>query len=321
MNSIRDKRILVTGAAGFIGSNLTDELLKIGVDVIGIDNLFNGIMENLKEALKNPNFSFHKVDIRDEKKILDICKDIDIIYHEAAFVSVPESIKDPIKCNDININGTLNLLECGRKLDIDALVFASSGAVYGETDLLPMKEKNVALPLSPYGASKLACEHYLHSYFKIYGLNTIALRYLNVYGPRQIISPYSGVIAKWIGRINRNEDLIIYGDGEQLRDFIYIKDVIEANLLAATSKDSIGGENFNIGIGNPININYLANIMKQQTNSEHLKIIYTEARIGDIRDGTTDTSKAKKILKFKPKYSIENGIKDYLEWLKEKETE
>ena len=184
-----------------------------------------------------------------------------------------------------------------------------------------MKEKNVALPLSPYGASKLACEHYLHSYYKIYGINTIALRYLNVYGPRQIISPYSGVIAKWIGRINRNEDLIIYGDGEQSRDFIYIKDVIEANLLATTSKNSIGGEIFNIGIGNPININYLANIMKQQTNSEHLKIIYTEARNGDIRDGTTDTSKAKEILKFKPKYSIENGIKDYLKWLKEKETE
>lgn len=305
----------MTGAAGFIGSSIIEELLKIDVKVIGIDNLFNGRLENLKNAFNDQNFKFYKADIRDLAFLLKISKDIDIILHEAAFASVPDSIESPISCNDINVNGTLNILECARTYDMDALIFASSAAVYGEIMEFPWKENMNLIPISPYGASKLACEKYLYTYYKIYGLNTISFRYLNVYGPKQDISPYSGVISKWLGRINRNEDLIIYGDGEQKRDFIYIKDIVDVN-IKAISKKNIGGEVFNIGTGTQITINKLANIMKQLWGNKNIGFKYTKPRLGDIREGTADISKVKKLLDFESKYDIYSGLEDYINWFK-----
>jgi len=308
-------KILVTGAAGFIGSNLTDTLLEKGAHVIGLDNLFNGRMENLEVALQNPNFTFHKADIRDSGFLLDVCEDIDIIYHEAAFTSVPQSIKMPISCNEVNVGGTLNILNAARVRDVEVIIFASSSSVYGDTPTLPKREIMSLIPISPYGAAKLACEKYLYVYFKVYGLNTVALRYFNVYGPRQKDSTYSGVIPIWLGRIYRNENPIVFGDGEQRRDFTYIKDVVDANLLAGAAKN-ISGEVFNIGASSPITVNKLAVIMKKVCGKEHLGVDHTDPRPGDIQDSFADIVKAKRILKFEPKFNIQTGLKAYTEWSK-----
>jgi len=313
--SFEKKKILVTGAAGFIGSNLIDELLKLGASVIGIDNLFNGNLMNLENALKKSEFVFYKADIRDFNFLLSICEDIDIIYHLAAFTSVPDSIVMPCSCNDINISGTFNVLECGRIKDVNTIIFSSSGAVYGETKTLPMKENMPTDPISPYGVSKLAGEKYLFQYSKSFGLNTISLRYQNVYGPRQDMSPYSGVISKWLGNLQRNEKLLIYGDGEQIRDFVYIKDVIDANFKAALSKN-VAGEVFNIGSDTKITINELAYTMKELWGHSEVEIEYNDPRPGDIKKGYADITKARKFLNYVPKYDIHSGINDYIYWIK-----
>ena len=310
--SFKGKRVVVTGAAGFIGSNLTDKLLELGAEVIGIDNLFSGRLDNLEEAFKNKNFDFQKGDVRDLNFLLDIFNDIDIIYHEASFVSVPQSVKMPSSCNDFNVNGILNILNAARKKDIDDIIFASSASVYGDTPTLPKTEDMRRIPLSPYGVSKLACEAYIQSYHHIYGLNASCLRYFNIYGPRQRDSPYSGVIAIWMGRIIRNEDLIIFGDGENIRDFTYVKDVVQANLLASEHK--IGGEILNIACGSPITLTELAKLMLKLANKENLKIHYTDPRPGDILHSYGDMSKAKKMIGFEAKFNQEEGLRDYFKW-------
>ena len=306
------KRVVVTGAAGFIGSNLTDKLLELGAEVIGIDNLFNGRLENLEYALKNKNFKFFKGDIRDLNFLLDVFNDIDIVYHEAAFTSVPQSVVMPVSCNDVNVNGILNILNAARKKDIEKIIFASSASVYGDLPTLPKKEDMSRLPISPYGVSKAACEGYIQVYHHVYGLNASALRYFNVYGPRQRDSPYSGVIAIWLRRIIRNEDLVIFGDGENLRDFTYVKDVVQANLLAA--EHDIGGEILNIACGSPINLTDLARLMLKLTDKENLIIKYTNPRPGDIKHSYGDMSKAKQLIGFESKYKQEEGLRDYFQW-------
>ena len=314
--NFKNKRVVVTGAAGFIGSNLTDRLLELGSEVIGIDNLFNGRLENLNEALTHENFEFHKGDIRDLNFLLDIFKDVDIVYHQAAFTSVPQSVKMPFNCNDVNVNGVLNVLNAARKTGVEKVIFASSSSVYGDTPTLPKREDMPRIPISPYGVAKLACESYMQVYHHVYGLKTVSLRYFNVYGPRQRDSPYSGVIAIWLGRIIRNEDLIIFGDGTNSRDFTYIKDVVKANLLAA-QKD-VSGEIINIGANSPITLTELAKLMLTLTNREDLKITYTDPRPGDILHSYADISKAKKLLGFEPEYDQEKGLRDYFKWYKEK---
>ena len=314
--NFKNKRVVVTGVAGFIGSNLTDRLLELGSEVIGIDNLFNGRLENLNEALTHENFEFHKGDIRDLNFLLDIFKDVDIVYHQAAFTSVPQSVKMPFNCNDVNVNGVLNVLNAARKTGVEKVIFASSSSVYGDTPTLPKREDMPRIPISPYGVAKLACESYMQVYHHVYGLKTVSLRYFNVYGPRQRDSPYSGVIAIWLGRIIRNEDLIIFGDGTNSRDFTYIKDVVKANLLAA-QKD-VSGEIINIGANSPITLTELAKLMLTLTNREDLKITYTDPRPGDILHSYADISKAKKLLGFEPEYDQEKGLRDYFKWYKEK---
>ena len=310
--SFKDKRIVVTGAAGFIGSNLTDKLLELGAEVIGIDNLFSGRLDNLEDALKQKSFDFQKGDVRDLNFLLDIFTDIDIIFHEASFVSVPQSVKMPSSCNDFNVNGIMNLLNAARKKDIEKIIFASSASVYGDTPTLPKREDMCRLPLSPYGVSKLACEAYIQSYHHVYGLNASCLRYFNIYGPRQRDNPYSGVIAIWLGRIIRNEDLIVFGDGDNIRDFTYVKDVVEANILAA--QHNISGEILNIACGSPITITELAKLMLKLAGKENLKIKYTDPRPGDILHSYGDMSKAKQLLGFEAKFNQEEGLRDYFLW-------
>ncbi len=307
-----EKRIIITGAAGFIGSNLTDALLEKGAEVIGVDNLFNGRLDNLEFALKNKKFEFHKGDIRDLNFLLDVFKDIDIVYHQAAFTSVPQSVKMPENCNDVNVNGVLNVLNAARRMNVDKVIFASSSSIYGDTPTLPKREDMRRIPISPYGVAKLACEAYMQVYHHVYGLKTTSLRYFNVFGPRQRDSPYSGVIAIWLGNIIRNEDLIIFGDGKNSRDFTYIKDVILANLLAAHY--DAAGEILNIGAGSPINLTDLAKLMLKILEKEHLKIIFSDPRPGDIIHSYADISKAMDLIHFKPEYDQERGLTDYFKW-------
>lgn len=314
----KGKKVLVTGAAGFIGSNLTDRLLELGANVIGMDNLFNGRLDNLKQAQQSDNFTFYKGDIRDYNFLLDVSKDIEIIYHQAAFTSVPQSILMPESCNNVNVNGTLNVLNAARKSGVQQIIYASSSSVYGDVATLPAKESMNRKPISPYGVSKLACEAYMSAYSSTYDIKTVGLRYFNVYGPRQKDSPYSGVIAIWLGRIERDEDLIVFGDGKNSRDFTYIQDVVQANLLAAETDKK--GEIFNIGAGSPIDLTSLARLLLKLTNKPNLGIVYTDPRPGDIVNSYADISKARDLLGFAPKYDQESGLKDYLNWLQAHES-
>ncbi|WP_457559309.1 SDR family NAD(P)-dependent oxidoreductase [Candidatus Harpocratesius sp.] len=311
------KRILVTGAAGFIGSNLTDELLAQGAHVIGIDNLFNGRMENLELAQKHPNFIFYKTDIRDYDRLLYLMQDIDIVFHEAAFASVPQSILMPELCNSVNINGTLNILNAARIRDVEKVVFASSSSVYGDTPTLPKHEQMRLDPISPYGVAKYAAEAYMVSYHRVYGLNTTSLRYFNVFGPRQNDSPYSGVIAIFIARIFEHKNPVIFGDGTQSRDFTYIKDVMRANLLAGLSRDS-AGEIMNIAAGKPITLKELTEIMIRESGVSGLKIKYGPIRKGDILHSYGDITKAQKILGYSPEYNAVSGFRAYLAYYRSK---
>ncbi|MHA2032729.1 MAG: SDR family oxidoreductase [Candidatus Kariarchaeaceae archaeon] len=313
---LEEKRILVTGAAGFIGSHLVSKLLELGADLVGLDNFYNGKMENLEDISNKTNFEFVKGDIRDLNLLLEIMKDIDIIYHEAAFTSVPQSVKMPQSCNDVNINGTLNLLNAARRRDVSKIIFASSSAVYGDTPILPKKEDMPRIPISPYGVTKLTCEAYMSTFYQVYGLKTISLRYFNVFGPRQEDSPYSGVIAIWLGRILKNMELIIFGDGKQSRDFTYIDDVVRANLLATESR--VFGENLNIGAGSPISLINLAELMLNITNKQDLGIQFSDPRPGDILHSYADIQKAKNLISFEPSFTPEEGLRNYFNWYKKK---
>lgn len=311
--SFQGKKIVVTGAAGFIGSNLTDNLLELGAEVIGIDNLFNGRIENLDNARKNKKFQFHKGDVRDLSFLLDMFEDVDIVYHEAAFASVPQSVKMPENCHDVNVNGIMNILNGARRMNVEKVIFASSSSVYGDAKTLKKTEDMRRVPISPYGAAKLACEAYMQVYFHVYGLKTTSLRYFNVFGPRQRDdSPYTGVIAIWFNRARNNQNLIVFGDGEQSRDFTYVKDVVKANILAGEKEAP--GEIINIGAGNPITLTNLGKLILKLTGKESLKLEYTDPRPGDIKHSFADLSKSKNLLGFIPKYKQEEGLREYFNW-------
>jgi len=311
--SFQGKKVVVTGAAGFIGSNLTDKLLELGAQVVGVDNLFNGRLDNLEEAMNNNEFQFHKGDVRDLNFLLDVFEDAEIIYHEAAFASVPQSVKMPENCNDVNVNGIINVLNAARRLDIEKVIFASSSSVYGEAKTLKKTEDMRRVPISPYGVAKLACEAYMQAYHHVYGLKTTSLRYFNVFGPKQRDdSPYTGVIAIWFNRARNDKNLIVFGDGEQSRDFTFVKDVVQANLLAG--EKHVPGEIINIGAGSPITLTNLGRLILKLSGKENLKLEYTDPRPGDIKHSFADLSKAKKLLGFNPKYKQEEGLREYFKW-------
>jgi len=307
------KRILVTGAAGFIGSNIILNLLSFNCKVVGLDNFSTGQMENLEFCLKNPNFALLQGDIRDFTYLKKNLKDLDIIFHEAALGSVPRSVKDPLTTNENNINGTLNLLMLARDLNIERFVYASSSSVYGEKETLPKKEDMPSEPVSPYAVSKLAGENYVISFSKVYGLKTVSLRYFNVYGPNQVASPYSGVIAIFISRALQKQPLIIYGDGKQTRDFTFVQDVVDANFLAATKKAAIGAV-FNIGFGAQTSVLNLAHKVIELCNILELEIQFKPLRKGDVLHSYADINRARKILEFKPKFNLEKGILETIKW-------
>ncbi len=307
-------KVLVTGGAGFIGSHIVDRLLAEEYHVVVLDNLTSGNLKNLPN-LKNKNLSLLQDDIRNLKSVKKALQDVDAVFHEAAFVSVILSVKDPILCNDINITGTLNLLKASADLGVKRFVFASSAAVYGENPLPQKREDMPTFPSNPYGISKLVGENYARVFYKLYGLETVCLRYFNVYGPRQsfnIEHAYGGVITLFLNRLLRNLPPIIYGDGKQSRDFVFVRDIVDANMLALNSKIACG-KVFNVGSGVSTNINRIAQTLKILLNKD-IKNIYERSMPGDVRHGYADISKAKEILSYIPSHSLEEGLKSLVEW-------
>jgi len=300
-------RVLVTGGAGFIGSHVVDALITRGDTVTVLDNLSSGKTDNLKTHLKNPAFQFIRGDIRDTRAVGNALADADAVIHEAAIVSVPLSVKNPELVHSVNVEGTLNLLRASSDRGVKRFIFASSCAVYGEQKKFPISEDASPNPLSPYASSKLAAEKKCLTFHDEEGLETVCLRYFNVYGPRQSAGEYAGVMIKFLERIRADQPPIIYGDGEQTRDFVHVQDVAEATLLAL-EHDGVAGEVINIGTGGGIKINELCQIFLKTAGNPHIKPVREDARVGDVRYSRADISKARKLLGFGPKVSLENGV-------------
>ena len=302
----KSNKILVTGGAGFIGSHLILELLKRKHSVVVFDNLCSGKISNLKEISEKNGFEFIEGDIRDESKLKAAFKGVDSVVHLAALIDITASMTNPAATNDVNVTGTLNVLQEAARCKVRKLVFASSTAVYGDTQTLPINENVNVNPISPYAASKLAGEAYCKAFAGSYGLSTVVLRFFNVYGPRSEKSPYCGVITKFLQQANKGEALNIFGDGKQTRDFINVKDIVEALILALEAHE-VGGEIFNICTGIPTSINDLARAVQVATRKD-LKITHAPAREGEIRFSYGDPSKATQKLHFKAKVSLSEGI-------------
>ena len=305
---MENKKVVITGGAGFIGSHLAEELAENN-EVIVIDNLSTGKIENIKHLMDNEKIIFKKGDIRDLDFLKKEFEGADYIFHQAAIVSVPFSTKNPFLTNEVNVSGTLNVLMAAKENSVKKVVYASSCAVYGNNPNLPLKEEMLPTPLSPYAASKLASEAYCNVFAYVYGLPTASLRYFNVYGPRQdAASPYAAVIPKFIERVRNGKPPIIYGDGKQTRDFIYVKDVVKANILAAESKAT---GVFNIASGKAISIEELAyKIIEIAGKNKNIKPLYEKPRPGDIKHSVADIFKAREKLGFQPNYSLEKGLNE-----------
>lgn len=313
--SLPHTRVLVSGGAGFIGSHIVDRLLGLGVEVGVLDNFTTGRVENLAHHIGDPDFSVIKGDIRDFESAKKDLKGFDAVVHLAAMVSVVRSVEDPILTNETNVTGTLNLLRASVDFGIKRFVYASSSSVYGEEASLPKRENAPTKPVSPYGTSKYAAETYSRVFNEVYSLDTVCLRYFNVYGPRQTPGPYSGVISIFIDRLLRNETPIIFGDGHQTRDFTNVGDAADATILAL-SKESIGGEVFNIATGVPTSVNELAQLLQEITGKTSIKPMHTAPRPGDIRHSYADIEKARRSLGYEPKISLRDGLRRLVEWYK-----
>lgn len=308
--------MLVTGCAGFIGSSLVDELLKRGNKVVGVDNFDPYYdksikMKNMENVLKDNNFRFIECDIRDEQELTKIFKEgIDFVFHMAARPGVRSSIENPILYNDINVNGTVNLLKLSSDFGVKKFIHASSSSVYGNPMYLPLDEKHPNNPISPYGISKLSSEKYCLTFEKLYGLKTICLRFFTVYGPRQRPDE---AICKFTELILKNKPITIYGDGEQTRDFTFITDIVNGIILS--QEKGVHGEVFNLGSGKRVNVNHFVNLLEKETGKK-VKKIHIKNQRGDVSHTWADTTKARKLLNYEPKVDIENGIKKYVEWWK-----
>ena len=305
-------KIVITGGAGFIGSNIAEELSKEkDNEIIIVDDLSTGKIENLRKFNQSTNINFVRGSITDLNLLKRVFKGVDYVFHQAAIPSVPRSIKDPIASNNANVNGTLNVLVAAKDCDVKKVVYASSSSVYGDTPELPKRERMTPNPLSPYAVTKLLGEYYCNVFNDIYGLKTVSLRYFNVYGPRQDpYSDYAAVIPKFINRVSENKPPVIYGDGEQTRDFTFVNDVVRANILAAKS-DAEGV--YNIANGNRISINELANMIMKPME-KNLKPVHDAPREGDVKHSLADISEAKKNLGYEPEYSLEEGLRRTVEW-------
>ncbi len=307
-------RYLVTGVAGFIGSHLLENLLKEGHEVVGLDNFITGHRHNIEPFLND--FEFIEGDIRDLDTCHKACKGVDHVMHQAALGSVPRSVNDPILTHQYNTTGTLNMLVAARDAEADSFVFAASSSYFGDTEVLPKNDEMPPAPLSPYAVTKVTCEQYLSVFAHVYGLNTVGLRYFNIFGPRQDPKgAYAAVIPKFIDILLRGERPTINGDGGHTRDFTYIENVVQANFLASQKAADAKGQVMNVACGDRISLLELHNIL-----CEHLGIdrepIFGPPRAGDIRDSLADISRAQKLLGYNPQVDVHEGLKRTVEFFK-----
>lgn len=308
-------KYLVTGGAGFIGSNIAEELVKRGYAVRIIDNFLTGKRENISSFLDK--IELIEGDIRDYDACNRALEGVDFVLHQAALPSVPRSIEDPLLTTEINIKGTLNILLASREAKVKGFVFASSSSVYGDDPTLPKKEGTLGNPLSPYAISKLVGEKYCRVFSQIFGLSTVCLRYFNIFGPRQDpSSQYAAVIPNFITRMLKGESPTIFGDGEQSRDFTYISNVVEANILASRAK-GVSGEVFNIACGEKTTVNSLVSNLNEILKEE-ISPSYDEARSGDVRHSFADISEARKMLKYEPLVPFSQGLEETIRWYRER---
>ncbi|CAL2090626.1 UDP-N-acetylglucosamine 4-epimerase [Tenacibaculum sp. 190524A05c] len=320
-NTLTNKKILVTGGAGFIGSNLCDKLLNLSNKVICLDNFATGKRENIKHLFDNTNFQFIEGDIRNIEDCQKAVKDVDYVLHQAALGSVPRSIKDPVTSNDVNVGGFLNMLVASRDASVKRFVYAASSSTYGDSESLPKVEDNIGKPLSPYAITKYVNELYADVFSKTYGLETIGLRYFNVFGRRQDPKgAYAAVIPKFVSLLMKGESPTINGDGNYSRDFTYIDNVVQANLLALLSKDSEAINTvYNVAFGERNTLLDLVKYLKEflsefDKNIQNIKVNHGPTRVGDIPHSLASINKAKQKLKYNPKYSLQEGLKESVKW-------
>ena len=305
------ENILVTGGAGFIGSNLVDALLRENYNVRVIDNFATGCRSNLAHCLSD--IELIEGDIRDQETIEEGVKGIDMILHQAALPSVPRSIKAPVTSNDVNVGGTLKLLSAAHKAGVRRMVMASSSSVYGNTAIMPKSEDMIPTPMSPYAVTKLTGEHYLRVFAELYGMETLSIRYFNVFGPRQDPnSQYSGVIAKFIKAALEESPYTVCGDGLQSRDFTYVDNVVEANLKALGS-ETLGGESINVACGDRIT---LLDMIKglNKIIAKDIPIEFIEARPGDVNHSQAKIERARELIGYAPLIDFETGLRKTLDW-------
>ena len=303
------KKVVVTGGAGFIGSHIVEYWAKQNADVFVLDNLRSGFEKNLNGF---ENVTFVRGSITDKDVVFSVLENADYVHHLAAMISVPESVENPFECVSINVNGLLNVLEASAKHKIKKIVHSSSAAVYGDNPVSPKTILMKPEPKSPYGITKLDGEYYLQSYLENFGLQTISLRYFNVFGPRQDPkSQYAAAIPIFVNNALQNKEIIIYGDGKQTRDFIFVKDVVAANVLAATTENVNG--TFNVACGSAISINQLVNLVLELTNSKsHIR--YEKERAGDIKHSLASIEETKQQLGFQPKHDLLEGLKETINY-------
>jgi nucleoside-diphosphate-sugar epimerase len=304
-------RYLVTGGAGFIGSNTVDELVRRGHSVVVLDDLSSGKEDNLAE-IRN-KITFIKGSITDIEVVRKAMHEAEYVLHLAARTSVPRSVKDPIETNKINIDGTLNVLVAAKELKVKRVVFAASSSAYGETATLPKVETMQPEPISPYGVTKYVGELYGQTFGRCYGLENVALRYFNIFGPRQDPgSPYSGVLAKFCSAFLEDTQPVVFGDGEQTRDFTYVENAVLANLVACEAPNA-SGKVFNVGVGGRISLNEVLRELGKITGKT-VEVRYDAPRDGDIRDSQADISQAREILGYEPQVTFEEGLRRTFEW-------
>ena len=319
------KKWLITGCAGFIGSNLLETLLKHGQTVVGLDNFSTGFQHNLDEVQQTvgvekwQRFTFIEGDIRDLDVCNQACEGVDYVLHQAALGSVPRSLEDPITTNSVNITGQLNMLVAARDAQVQSFVYAASSSTYGDHPGLPKVEEAIGSPLSPYAVTKYVNELYANVFARAYGFKTIGLRYFNVFGKRQTPDgAYAAVIPKWIGAMMRNQEVVINGDGLTSRDFCYIENVIQMNILAALAPETARDQVYNVAVNARTDLNQLFALLKTELANNSVPyqkaVIHADFRAGDVRHSQADISKAQRLLGYAPQYSIEEGLAEAMSW-------